>query len=64
MTDAQIIEAMKKRRKELKITQTELAEKLGVKQQYIAAVEQGKKVPTIKTVVRICDAIGLQVKVE
>lgn len=64
MTEAQIIEELKRRRKEAKLTQADLAEKLGMKQQYIGAIEQGQKGPTVKTLVKICEALELEVKVE
>jgi len=64
MTETQIIETIKKKRKEKGLTQTGLAEVLGIKRQYISAIEQGKRVPTIKTLVRICEALELEIKVE
>lgn len=63
MTDSQIIEVIKTRRRELGITQQQLGDILGVKRQYISMVEQRKKVPTIATLVRICDALGLDVSI-
>ena len=64
MTETQIIGTIKKKRKEKGLTQTDLAEALGIKRQYISAIEQGKRVPTIKTLVRICEALELEIKVE
>ena len=64
MTETQIIETIKKKRKEKGLTQTDLAEALGIKRQYISAIEQGKRVPTIKTLVKICEALELEIKVE
>lgn len=63
MTDSQIIEVIKTRRRELGITQQQLGDILGVKRQYVSMVEQRKKVPTIATLVRICDALGLDVNI-
>ncbi len=40
-------ENVKKRREELKMTQEQLAEKVGVSFQMISHVERGRKVPTI-----------------
>lgn len=63
MTDSQIIEVIRTRRRELGITQQQLGDILGVKRQYISMVEQQKKVPTIATLVRLCDALGLDVNI-
>jgi transcriptional regulator with XRE-family HTH domain len=51
---------IKERRKELGITQEKLAIKMGVKQEYISALENGKKKnPSSKTIGKIAHALGL-----
>lgn len=45
--------------KRLKVTQPELAERAGVTQSYISQICSGKKIPTIGTLRRICDALGI-----
>ena len=61
MNEVELIEKIKKKRKDLGLSQMELAEKVGMKRQYIGALEQGERIPTIKTLVKICDALGLEV---
>lgn len=51
---------LRERRKELKITQRELAERLGREQSYIARVENGKTDVQISTFFRIAAALGIQ----
>jgi DNA-binding XRE family transcriptional regulator len=49
-------------RKEAKMTQTELAEKLGSSKSYISRVETGKTEPKVSTFYRIASALGLSVE--
>lgn len=44
------------------ISQSQLAEQVGVTQSYISQICAGKKVPTIATLTRISDALGLSVQ--
>jgi transcriptional regulator with XRE-family HTH domain len=48
---------LRKRRRELHLTQLELAEKLGVSRPYIAEVEAGKSIPSLETVERFAKAL-------
>ena len=48
-------------RKEAKMTQTELAEKLGSSKSYISRVETGKTEPKVSTFYRIASALGYSV---
>lgn len=50
------------RRKELGITQVELAEKVGMKQSAIARFERGDHMPKLDTVLKIAVALGLTCK--
>ncbi len=47
------------RRKTLRMTQEELAEKLGVSTQMISNLELGKKAIRPENLAKICDALGL-----
>lgn len=47
------------RRKALRMTQEELAEKLGVSTQMISNLELGKKAIRPENLAKICDALGL-----
>jgi DNA-binding XRE family transcriptional regulator len=53
-------ELLKERRKELKITQKELAERIGIERSYIAYIEQGKTDMQLSTFLNVTDALGLK----
>ena len=50
-------------RKEAKMTQAEVAEKIGASKSYISRVERGQIVPTASTFYRIIHALGLRVEI-
>ena len=41
-----------------KLSQTELAEKIGVTQPYITEIEKGKKTPSVDVLEKLCGALG------
>lgn len=51
---------LKERRKELKMTQREVAEKIGREQSYIARVERGKADIQLSSFFRIASILGIQ----
>ncbi|MNJ41053.1 helix-turn-helix transcriptional regulator [Paenibacillus fonticola] len=51
-----------KRRKELKLTQLELAEKAKVTRQTINAIENNKYDPTLRLAIRIAKIVGVPVE--
>jgi len=53
-------EILKDRRKELKITQKQLAEKVGKKREYIALLEKGETDMQLSTFLNISQALGLK----
>jgi len=53
-------EILKDRRKELKITQKELAERVGKKREYIAILEKGETDMQLSTFLNISRALGLE----
>ncbi|MDR2950133.1 MAG: helix-turn-helix domain-containing protein [Prevotella sp.] len=53
-------EVLKDRRKELKLTQQELADKIGKERSYIAHIEKGETDMQISSFVRIAEALGLK----
>ena len=53
-------EILKDRRKELKITQKQLAEKVGKKREYIAVLEKGETDMQLSTFLNISSALGLR----
>ena len=53
-------EILKDKRKELKLTQENLAEKVGLKRSYIAKIEKGETDLQISSLVRLANALGLK----
>ncbi|MDE6418218.1 MAG: helix-turn-helix domain-containing protein [Duncaniella sp.] len=51
---------LKERRKELKLTQKQVAQKLGREQSYIARIENGKADIQISSFFRIASVLGIQ----
>jgi DNA-binding XRE family transcriptional regulator len=58
-----LIEAMITARREAKLTQAELAEKIGTTQSAIARLEGGRVSPSISTLRRYAEATGHQLQV-
>jgi transcriptional regulator with XRE-family HTH domain len=54
-------EKIKNRRRELKLTQQELAKTLGVTSQHISAIEQDKRAPSLTSLARIAEELGVSV---
>lgn len=46
------------RRKKLGLTQADLAERLGVRQPYVSALESGTRKPTLDTIARLAEALN------
>ena len=49
-------------RKNARLTQTELAERIGVDKAYISRVERGAIIPSVATFYRMVNAMGLSVE--
>jgi len=47
-------------RKELHLTQEQLAELAGISQQFLSKIESGKKVPSVTTIMSLCDAMDIE----
>ncbi len=60
----QLIREVVKARKEMGLTQQELADKIGVKQQVISRFECEKHIPTLDNFLKIIDGVGLNLKLE
>ncbi len=54
-------ESVRLRRIQLKMTQTDLSQKTGIKQPTISAIENGVNKPAIETIVLISEALGCTV---
>lgn len=50
---------MKSRRKELKITQSQLAEDIGISKNYVSSIETGNETPSLDTFIRICNRLNV-----
>lgn len=56
-----IIEAIKERRESLKVTQHALSDLSGVALGALKKLESGKGNPTLSTLKKLCDALGLEI---
>jgi transcriptional regulator with XRE-family HTH domain len=56
-----IIEAIKARRESLRVTQKELSDLSGVALGALKKFESGKGNPTLSTLKKLCDALGLEI---
>lgn len=56
----ELIEQIVKIRKQMKISQSELAKKANVSQQAISRLEKEKHIPKIDTLMKIIDGLGLK----
>ena len=55
-------ELLKEKRKEKKITQSELAKRIGKKREYIALLERGETDMQLSTFLSISDALGIRLE--
>lgn len=53
---------LREARKKTRLTQTELAQKIGSNKSYISRIEQGVTVPSVATFYRIANALGFNVE--
>ena len=63
-TTVKIGKIIKKRRRELKLELKDLQDYSGVNYASISDIENGKANPTIKTVEKLLDALGMQINIE
>lgn len=64
MAPIELIEQIKERRKVLGVTQETLAELADIGLRTLKQFERGKGNPTLETLQKLCDALGLEIKVE
>lgn len=64
MTLAELGETIRLRRKELHMTQRDLAEKAGIDYQTVSTLENGYKGPRWDTLMMVTDVLEMDVKVE
>ncbi|MCL2088368.1 MAG: helix-turn-helix domain-containing protein [Oscillospiraceae bacterium] len=61
-TEYQVLGELIKMRKEKGMSQSELAEKAGSKQQVISRIENKESSPTLKTMCRMLDVLGYDIQ--
>ena len=61
MTHEEIISIIRNHRKSLGITLAELSEKVDIRATTICDIENGKRNPSLTTLLRITDALGLTI---
>ena len=59
-----LVEQIKQRRKVLDITQETLADISGVSIRTLKQFESGKGNPTLETLLKVCDVLGLELTLE
>jgi transcriptional regulator with XRE-family HTH domain len=64
MHQDELIKVLKDRREVLKVTQEHLAELSGVGLRTLKSIESGKGNPTMATVTKLADVLGLELKLE
>ena len=64
MHQDELIKVLKDRREALKVTQEHLAELSGVGLRTLKSIESGKGNPTIETLIKIAEVLGLDLKLE
>ena len=64
MTHEEIINQLKNHRKSLGITLAELSEKVDIRATTICDIENGKRNPSLTTLLRITDALGLTLSLQ
>lgn len=64
MTSSEFADKIKQRRKALKITQNDLYELSGISVATISAIENAHIDPSLGTMARLCDVLGLEITVK
>jgi len=64
MHHEELIKTLKERREALKVNQEYLAELSEVGLRTLKAIESGKGNPTLETLHKLCDVLGLELKLE
>ena len=64
MHQADLIQRLKARREQLGVTQEQLAELAGVALRTVKALDSGKGNPTVSTLVKLADVLGMELKLE
>ena len=60
---SEVGQIIKRRRKSLGLTQIELGKKLGKSNTYLSDIEVGKTIPSLSTLILLCDSLDLEFKI-
>lgn len=63
MTHEEIITTIRNRRKSLGITLAELSERVDIRSTTICDIENGKRNPSLTTLLKITDALGVELEI-
>jgi transcriptional regulator with XRE-family HTH domain len=64
MHQADLIQRLKTRREQLSVTQEQLAELAAVALRTVKALDSGKGNPTVSTLIKLADVLGMELKLE
>jgi transcriptional regulator with XRE-family HTH domain len=64
MSFTELGKSIKDRRKELRITQPDLAEMAGISVNTLYKIERGQANPTVKVLTKLADVLGMELKLE
>lgn len=64
MHQADLIQRLKARREQLGVTQEQLAELAAVALRTVKALDSGKGNPTVSTLIKLADVLGMELKLE
>ena len=64
MHRANVIQRLKERREELGVTQEQLSELAGVALRTVKELDSGKGNPTVSTLMKLADVLGMELKLE
>ncbi len=64
MHQADLIQRLKARREQLGVTQEQLAELAAVALRTVKALDSGKGNPTVNTLIKLADVLGMELKLE
>ncbi len=64
MHQSNVLQALKERREQLGVTQDQLAELADVALRTIKALDSGKGNPTVSTLIKLADVLGMELKLD
>lgn len=64
MHQSNVLQALKERREQLGVTQEQLAELADVALRTIKALDSGKGNPTVSTLIKLADVLGMELKLD